>query len=323
MKFFRAKAQPKYIGWLGATLALVLLTAAHCSIEVIMNNYSNIVNVVTPDYHIAGAKGPFSIKNGISRSNTGHRLLVFERGYLGLRPVTHAVYSGYQPDRGTFQQAYEGDIVAIVSWDKSGEQYHISRVDSTGSPWNIEVPLGEAAEYWTAIRHMHPWADEWLEPSGRSGVWIPDDIITESEYISTIKKKTKLEKCFSRFGLPFKVENFLQDPGKGLKTFPRSLDVDLDTIQTQYKTWDGSVVSINESEQWFGSNGNGKPAVKLEHDPEFEHGSNYAHTETTRGEGTPGIKGWKKWKFVVRICFGAYTTDHSSWGHTIDVWQTR
>lgn len=272
--------------------------------------------------HTIGAAGPFTIKNGDSRSNTGHRLLVFEPGYLGLRPVTHAVHSGYQPERGTFQQAYEGDIVAIVCWDRSGGKYHIHKVDSTGSPWNINVPFGEAAQIWADIRHKHSWADEWLEPSGRSGVWIPEEIVPASEYTSTLKKVAKLEKCFSRFGLPFKVENFIKDPGKGLNTFPRSLDIDLDTIQTERRTWDGSVVAINVSEQWFGSNGNGKPAVELEHEPEFEHGSNYAHTETTRGEGKPGIKGWRKWRFVIRVCHGAYERDHSSYGHTIDVWKT-
>lgn len=257
-----------------------------------------------------------AVKNGVSSTRTGFVNAVFSPNGE-LRPVLFKVYSGYQPDRGTFQGAVEGDLVATCYWDSNNTVYSLSLFRGDTLDFN------RSAEVWQFLKKLHPWLDAWLEPSERGEVSLPESVVPESEYLSVKSKKEKLQKFLQRFGLPYQPEKFEKDLKLRLKLQPRPLDVNLDTIVTHSRSWTGSLVSISESEQWFGSNGNGKLAVELEHEPSFEHGSNYAYQETETGEGTPGVKGWRSWKYVVRVCHGACVKDHYSYGHTVDVWQTR
>lgn len=257
-----------------------------------------------------------AVKNGEARTRTGFVNVVFSPNGE-LRPVLYKVYSGYQPDRGTFQGAVEGDLVATCYWNNDHTVYSLSLFRGDTLDFN------KSAEVWPLLKKLHPWLDAWLEPSGRGEVSLPESVVPESEYLSVKHKKGKLQKFLQRFGLPYQPETFERDLKLRLKLQPRPLDVDLDTVVTRCRSWTGSLVSINEEEYWFGSNGNGKPATKLIFDPQFEHGSNYAYQETETGEGTPGVKGWRKWKYVVRVCHGVEVRNHTSYGHTVDVWQIR
>ena len=53
------------------------------------------------------------LKNGVCCTNTGYRALSFNSN-LELSPVMYAVYSGYQPNRGTYQVKEE--IVLEYRW---------------------------------------------------------------------------------------------------------------------------------------------------------------------------------------------------------------
>jgi len=117
------------------------------------------------------------------------------------------------------------------------------------------------------------------------------------------------------------VDDFARDPKGGLNLEPRPLDVDLDTIQPEEYHWDGSGVGISRYERWYGSAGDGSEAVPLDIDPKYTSGSNYAHTDVEEKEGSPGVVGWRNFRFVVRVRHGAYTRDHFSYGHTVDVWE--
>lgn len=256
------------------------------------------------------------IKNGVCRSNTGTKSIVFEPDTLRLRPVLYAVYSGYQPNRGTVQGALDGDLVASVTWGSRTEDYEISRFGAE------RVSASEEADIWLRLRARYSWLDAWLSPSGRGATWIPEEVIPESEYLSVRAKRARIAEAIGRFGLPYEVEMFARDAKGDLRLKPHPLDMDLDAYQPSEYHWDGSVVGISRYERWFGSAGDGSEAVPLDIDPEYESGSNYAHTDTVREEGSPGIVDWRRFRFVIRVCHGAHTRDHFSYGHTVDVWET-
>lgn len=260
------------------------------------------------------------MKSGVCRSNTGYKCVAFDPQSLELRPVIFAVYSGYQPERGTFQGVHPGDILATVSWDRNGELYLIRAVDNLGAQGD-RLDLNKEVELWSTLQAKHPWLNEWLEPQGRSGAWLP---VSEDEYLSVKAKRNRIQKFLDRFGLAerFDVGTFEQDRKSDLCLMPRPLDVDLNEIQSKEYHWTGSLVSIHQSEEWWGSNGDGS-ATPLQIAPEFTSGSNYAHSETSHEDGNPGVVGWERFKFVIRVCHGVHCRDHSSYGHSVDVWQIK
>jgi len=255
-----------------------------------------------------------AVKNGSSFSRTGSKQVVFTPT-LSLRPVLYAVYSGYQPERGTVQGARCGDLVASVTWGSQSEDYEIFRFGGD------RLPLGEEARLWAELKRLHPWFDSFLEPSGRGSVFLPDSVVPEAEYLSVRAKRARIGEAISTLGLPYCVEEFARDPKTELHFEPRAMDVDLDTIQPSEYHWDGSVVGISRYERWFGSAGDGSPAIPLDIDPDYTSGSNYAYTDTEEHDGSPGVVGWRNYRFVVRVRHGAYTRDHFSYGHTVDVWE--
>jgi hypothetical protein len=254
------------------------------------------------------------IKNGNCRSNVGEKHLVFLPN-RDLRPVLYAVYSGYQPDRGTVQGAEVGDIIASVKWGKLYQDYIIS-IHGGG-----RLTPTEEGKMWILLKKEHPWIDAFLEPSGRGGCFIPDTVIPEHEYLSVRGKRSRLDRFIKRYKIPYNVDTFMNAPKNGLNLEPRPLDIDLDTYQPSEKSWSGSAVSIKTFETWYGSSGNGRNPRPLDIDPTVESGSNYAHTDTYNREGSPGIIGWEHHKFVIRVGHGVYTRDHCSYGHTIDIWE--
>lgn len=256
-----------------------------------------------------------AIKNGSCFSRTGSKQVVFNPQTLALRPVLYAVYSGYRPERGTVQGAIDGDLVASVTWGSRSEDYEISRFGGD------RLPLGEEARLWGELKKIHPWLDAWLEPSGRGSVFLPDSVVPESQYLAVRAKRARIGKAISTLGIPYSVDDFARDPKDGLKLEPRPLDCDLDAIQPSEYHWDGSMVEIDRYERWFGSAGDGSPAIPLDIDPEYTSGSNYAHTERDARWGSPGVIGWRSFRFVARVCHGAYIRDHYSYGHTVDVWE--
>src|SRR6056297_395154 len=118
-----------------------------------------------------------AVKNGICRSNTGEKSVVFSSD-LKLRPVLYAVYSGYQPNRGTIQGAAQGDVVASVTWDRRENHYELSRFKGSN------LPAGEEAETWLELKKLYPWLDAWLEPEGRRACFLPTSVIPEQDYLS-------------------------------------------------------------------------------------------------------------------------------------------
>jgi hypothetical protein len=256
------------------------------------------------------------LKNGDAKTNTGIKELAFDSETLEIRPVLFRIYSGYSPSRGTVQGVREGDIIAQCIWNSKSTDYRIYRYGLD------DIDLNKQAELWISLREKHPWIDSWLEPSGRGETNIPEEIIPVKNYLSNKIKRARIENALSRFGISgLSVEDFMLSKKKDLQVTPKKLDLNLDEYQPTEKHWTGSLVDIHTSETWYGSTGTGKPATELEIDPEYESGSNYAHTETKRKDGTPGIKGWQKWKYIVRIVHGCYEKDHSSYGKSFHVWE--
>ena len=257
-----------------------------------------------------------AIKNGTCRSNTGTKSVVFAPD-LTVRPVLYAVYSGYQPDRGTVQGAIKGDLVASLVWGTGYSKYSIYHHGGD------RLPLGEEAELWATLKRLHPWFDGWLEPQGRGDCFLPAAAVAESDYLCVRAKRARAEAAIRRYGLPspYTPDLFEQDRKADLQWDPRPLDLDLNQYQPTERYWTGSLVGISSYERWFGSAGDGSPAIPLDIDPEYESGSNYAYSETSRSEGSPGVIGWRNFRFVVRVCHGVHTRNHFSYGHAVDIWE--
>ena len=255
------------------------------------------------------------LKNGDCKTNTGIKELAFDPETLELRPVLFRIYSGYAPSRGTIQGVCDGDYVAQVVWNSKSIEYRIYRYGGDN------VDINKEAEIWLLLRVKHDWMDSWLEPSSRGETIIPENVIPASEYLAVKVKKDRIINALDRFGIQMDHAHFMNSKKHDLQLTPKKLDIDLNIYQPTELHWTGSLVDIHKSEEWFGSTGIGKPAVKLEIDPAYESGSNYAHSETERKEGTPGIKGWQKWRYIIRIRHGVHETNHSSWGKSFHVWE--
>ena len=256
------------------------------------------------------------LKNGTARTSTGIKELSFDSKTLELRPVLFKVYSGYQPERGTVQGVTVGDIVAQCIWNSKGEEYRIYRFGMDN------ISPTEQAELWIQLRNKHLWMNSWLEPSGRSETSIPEEIVPKEEYLSTKIKTARIQNLLDRFGIEvFSVEDFMLTRKQDIKFRPIKMDFNPDEYLPNKYHWTGSVVNISTGERWFGSNGNGKPSVELETNPETVSGSNYAYSETFQEDGIPGIKGWEKWKFLVCIKYGVYEKDHYTFGNSFTVYK--
>lgn len=255
------------------------------------------------------------LKNGDAKTTTGSKQVSFDPETLELRPVLFRVYSGYVPSRGTVQGVKDGDIIASVVWGKNFTDYRLFFWTST------DFSLSEQANLWVRLREKHPWLDAWLEPSGRGETNIPFDVVPESEYLSNKIKWARVSAAISRFGLPFKTEEFMECRKFDLNLNPRKLDIDLSTYESEENHWDGELVNIHQFEEWYGCAGNGSPAVPLVHNSKYVSGSNYAHSETFTRKGVPGVVGWEKWRFLIRIQFGTVVSNHSSHGKKVDIWE--
>lgn len=260
------------------------------------------------------------LKNGECRSTTGFKLVVLSPD-LELRPVSHAIYSGYTPDRGTFQVYENGDVIPYVRWNGKGPNYGIDSISEDGN--RIPIPFNDAAEIWSALRKKYHWIDNYLEPQGRGDCFLPE--IVEDEYLCNIQKRKRLTFFLTKFGFTpgFHPEFFMRDKKEDLNLSPRKLDFNPDEYIGEEKYWTGELVSICQFEEWYGSNGDGKGYVKLSHRPNYESGSNYAYQETVKREGEKGIEFWTGFRFLIRIQHGNHVSNHISFGHRIDVWKVR
>lgn len=259
------------------------------------------------------------LENGRSQTSTGFKRLAFDPITLNLMPVLYRVYSGYLPDRGTVQAVKDGSIVCSVEWNSKGPEYFLYRYGEK------TCSVGDQARYWIDLKDKHPWMSDWLEPSPRSETLIPLEIIPESEYLSIKVKNGRITNWSNRFGLSnsFNLELLMKTKAKDLCLAPIMLDFDPDKYCSTELHHIGELVNIHESEEWVGSNGDGKEAKTLEFKPTVEHRSNYPYQEDYTELGKPGIEGWNKFKFLIKISYGIYTKDHMSNGIGVNTWQTK
>lgn len=254
-------------------------------------------------------------KNGSSYSRTGSCGLIFSPE-LVLRPVIFAVHSGYRPDHGTFQVApVEGDLVFWCSWGSRDTDYGISRADAEG---NLrELPIGETPPLWTALHRAHPWTRDWLEPgSGRFGYSIPDEVIPPGDYLATKAKSARIARFERRFGID--LPGAMTAPKGGLNLEPRPIDGGFRSIVPHQKHWTGSMVGIDRSESWYASNGNGD-SIPIAIAPDSESGSNWAHSERPEYRDGAPVQYPPGYRYIIRVVWGAYTSNHHSHGVAVDV----
>ncbi len=248
--------------------------------------------------------------NGNCRTNTGYRQVsITTSGKVS--PVLYGVFSGYIPDRATYQGVEPGDVVFCVEWDRRGSTY------------SAKIYGGEALTdeqtlvLWGLAIGSSPWLEDFLaDTKGRCSSMLP---IPETEWVSFVNRRRAADAFKKRFGdiLP----DISSDKKDGLKLRPRPIDFNTGEYIPELYQWDGSVVNIDQSESWYVSNGDGS-SVMIETKPNTTSGSNYAHSDTSETEGEPlGESIPAGYKYLIRICYGAYTRNHYSYGHMVDVWQ--
>lgn len=266
--------------------------------------------------------------NGSSKSNTGYRAVLFS-STGELRPVAFCRESGYMPDRGTVQVApRKGDLIAQVEWDRRGEEYALLEVmeDHEGGESMYlaanPVSFNQQSPIWEMLKTRHPWLDGWLAPTGRGPSYLPADAFG-GETLAARAKRERCEAAFRRFGITMAFSHeWAISPKAGINTRPEPLNFDPDAYQATARSWTGSAVGISRRERFFSSAGNGTPAVELFTTLEEERGSNWAHERTEYRAGQPGIPGWNKRRYLIRLITGAYTREHYSYGVRLDVWDT-
>lgn len=247
--------------------------------------------------------------NGFCRTNTGGRSVSFNNK-LELMPVVYRTHSGFKPSRATFQ--IEGSIVVTRAWGRSHDTETLL-VDR-------EISLDH--ELLRQVFEKHLWLNEWLGPVGRTDSWLPLEVAPIEADLSFINKRKAKEFFEQRFGVELP-ESVMQSPKVGLSYKPIEMPDGLLQTVPHHHHWTGSVVGIDQYEEWYVSKGDGTPARKLNIMSEGESGSNYAHSETSYSEGEPvsealpaDAKG-----FMIRVVHGAYTHEHYSYGCTVDVWK--
>lgn len=250
------------------------------------------------------------LKNGKAMTNTGQRDIAFDPETLEIRPILYRVYSGHVPDRGTIQGVNNNDIVVSLVWDKDGEQYKIYRygVDTLDRVDQALIGL--------KIWDKYPWIHEWMMPCERSETIIPEDVIPPAEYLSNKVKLARVKSAIDRFGLPYDSDDFVESRKQDLKFTLRLLDIDLDTYESSCFIGDDNC-RIHQDEKFFGSNGNGSDACLLGFIPTYLD----EHLDSDNNiPGVPGVTGWNKWKYIVRVKSGVLISDGISHGMSIDIW---
>lgn len=71
-----------------------------------------------------------NLKNGCAMSSTGWRLIAFKQDG-SLAPVVWREERGYLTDRGTYQVANVGDIVALNIWNSREQRLYLLKVTRT------------------------------------------------------------------------------------------------------------------------------------------------------------------------------------------------
>lgn len=260
---------------------------------------------------------PLYLSNGGCRSNSGIRQIVLSpRGEV--REVARAQWSGYQPDRCTFQIAREGDLVVRVTWWP--EQWSVLLVQD--GELQDTGPMG-LVRHQALIQGLSKEAEAFLNGgmSGRQPSFLPAGLGWDGRNTAAdVKKEGRIRGLFrgldeawvdavvaaarvsKKDGLP----SFWKVVARDSATFPAVLDAPA-------RTWGGSMVDIQEWTQWVLWHRDGAVELVTPAPTEGERGSNYAHTERRVYNAAPVPMP----ATVVRACRitrGAYTRDHSSYG---------
>jgi hypothetical protein len=247
-----------------------------------------------------------TLKNGNCKTRTGEKILVFTPT-LELRPVAFAVYSGYLPDRGTYQAVEDGDIILQNFWNSSTEIdcFHIYRINQSLNG-STKVSLTRYAELWSIIHKKHPWVSDWIEKSHtRTDCWIPSNIVDEKDYLCNVTKLSKAKFSIEKYGLPHEPNFFLFDKKEDINWKPVKLNFNPDTYELKEPDENSNYLEI-----WYGSKGNGTKADEL------------SLCSKNAEKYIPGIVGWASYKFLIVVKSGVYTNNcGNEYGHSVDVYR--
>jgi len=248
------------------------------------------------------------LKNGTAKTNSGIKQISFDPETLELRPVLFKVFSGHLSAKGTVQGILDGDVVAQVTWGKSGVHYNVYKNGTD------DFTPGQQANMWSALKKKHPWLDAWLEPQERGETNIPESVIPINEYLAVKVKNSRIENAINRFGVPFTLHDFIPCSKGDLQLRPDNLHFNLDEYQPESVSYHNDHCDINKYEEWFGSCGNGSPAVRLDINPTI-------HLSGSTTAGIPGVLGWQKWKYIVQIKTGIHEKNGKTYGRSFRIWE--
>lgn len=150
--------------------------------------------------------------------------------------------------------------------------------------------------------------------------------------------KTSLEECLremhnsieltdfiARYGLReiLPAAALMKDPMAGLQVEPRQLDFSPTTYTSLEEIVVGCDIDIHRWEEFFSADGDMSAAIQRPICRALGYETTWGQGARIWRDGVPGIPGWDARNFLIRIGYGAYTRNHMSYGHTIDVWVVR
>jgi len=259
------------------------------------------------------------LRNGICYSKKGIKSIAFNPKDMEIRPVLFGVFSGPRAEQCSVQGVMPDDIVAVCKWDGNRTIYTIYK-------WGVSEDLSkiEKDQYWEKLYAKHPWLHDFMEPSPRGGVSIPETVINPDDYVAMVKKRQRLKDVFDRFGFTGDWNEYRSAKKEDLQTFPEPINKDIINLDTYVASitedHDGTPLSY---EEWYGSSGNGKPAVTLETVFDIVRigdTTGFGNPPVLIAKGVPGVRGYHKWRFIIRVQHGIYTSEGKSHGVRVNIW---
>lgn len=258
------------------------------------------------------------IQNGECRTNTGFRQIAFQlwdSGGIEINPVAYKIFSGYTPNRSTYQIVYgrPNEYIIRQEWNSKTTRTIISQSDKEVSEELLYIGV-------IAFEAQYPELYGWLTANsgGRETSYLP----IEGETLAAKSKRRLFEKWQS-LGLTLDWDEFMRSPKEGLKMDLKPFSEALN-LKAGEDTHSGSMVGISRDYKLYWSDGK-----KLELIPlisEINSRSNYAHEDSFFAEGETlgeylshsGIPEWATQ--IIYVVSGAYTRDHwglYSYGYTV------
>lgn len=268
------------------------------------------------------------LKNGIVKS------IVIDHLSLQPTPILYGYTHKYKEngiikhERRTVQGKRPNDIILLITYNENKEA-KIAIINPQQKINNSEL--------YTKLKKMHAWLYDWV--IDKDVHCIPLSVIPEEDYKQMRNKRRQYRKFFIKYGLynTYITEEDLIEFTKithHVNLEPKAWDLDVPISQHKVEDWNEVIGSDSDlygkqKEIWFGSNGDGKPGVKLNYNL-FVINNNWEISTiipssqnmiNNTNMNKPGIFDYENYKYLIRIRFYFKSYLGSKYKNAIDVYE--